>query len=125
MTTALERRLEVVERRMGVRAGPFADLSDADVIGSIELLSVALAEAGDPNARETLAREGEEEARLRSGEARGHDFQLETGWRWPCQRARARSWERGPHYSGPRSAATPEALARKIQAALPALEKAP
>ncbi|MGD9508354.1 MAG: hypothetical protein AB7X49_07360, partial [Geminicoccaceae bacterium] len=117
MTMSLERRLGAVERRMGVGTGPLTDFSDADLLAAIEWVCTALGDAGS----ETLAREDEEEAKLKAHYERpdiARRPDIEEGWRWPYQRARALSWERRTSYAGPDSAATPEELQTKISAAL-------
>ena len=121
MTATLERRLGAVEHRMRVGTGPFADFSDADLLAAVEWVIAALGE----NGRQTLAREDEEEAKLKAyyeqpDVASAPD--LKEGWRWPYQRARALEWERT--YPGPRSAATPEELQAKIHLALDAMQRA-
>jgi len=121
MTATLERRLDAVERRMGVDTGPLADFSDADLLAAIEWITTALGE--DSSA--TLAREDEEEARLKALYARPNGtsmLDLEEGWRWPHQRALALGWELS--HPGPRSAGTPEELQAKIDAALAAMRRA-
>ncbi len=93
MTATLERRLGAVEHCMGVETGPFADFSDADLLAAIEWLTMALGEDGS----ETLAREDEEEAKLRAFYAQpgmACSLDLEEGWRWSYQRGLALGWER-------------------------------
>jgi hypothetical protein len=115
MTATLERRLEAVERRVDVGTGPFANFSDADLLAAVEWVIAALGE----NGWQTLAREDEEETRLRSFYARPditHIPDLEQGWRWPYQRAQLLERERlHPRQS---SSPTPEELQEKIKAAM-------
>ena len=120
MTATLERRLGAVEHRMRVGTGPLASFSDVDLLAAVEWVIAALGE----NGRQTLAREDEEEAKLKAYHEPDVAFapDLEEGWRWPYQRARALEWERT--HPSPRSAATPEELQAKIHLALDAMRRA-
>ncbi len=91
---AMERRVAVVEKRLGVTGRPLEHFSDLDLLGAIEIVSGTLVVAGNTDAAETLARQDAEEAALRAFWERpdmaGSNFPvLEVGVRWPYLRARA------------------------------------
>ena len=63
---AMERRVGVVEKRLGVTGRPLEHFSDLDLLGAIEIVSGTLVVAGNTDAAETLARQDAEEAALRA-----------------------------------------------------------
>jgi hypothetical protein len=118
---AMGRRVRAVERRLGVTGRPLEQLSDLDLLGAIEAVSLALVADGNAEAADTLAQHDAQEAALRAfwerADMTGRSSPvLEVGVRWPYLRARAR-WEEATHgRDGPRSAASEAELWRKIAA---------
>ena len=118
---ALARRVRAVEKRLGVTGRPLEQLSDLDLLGAIEAVSLALAAEGNSDAKGTLAQHDAQEAALRTFWQRpditGRNSPvLEPGVRWPYLRARAR-WHEATHgQDEPRSAASEGELWRKIVA---------
>ena len=118
---ALARRVHAVEKRLGVTGRPLEQLSDLDLLGAIEMVSLALTADGNTDAADTLAQHDAQEAALRTfwqrSDITGRNSPvLEAGVRWPYLRARAR-WREG--ISGrdePRSAASQAELWQKIVA---------
>jgi len=118
---ALARRVRAVEKRLGVTGRPLEQLSDLDLLGAIEAVSLALAADGNSDAADTLAQHDAQEAALRafwqrSDMAGRNSPALEPGVRWPYLRARAR-WHEATHgQDEPRSAASEVELWQKIVA---------
>ena len=118
---ALARRVHAVEKRLGVTGRPLQQLSDLDLLGAIEMVSLALAADGNTDAADTLAQHDAQEAALRafwqpSDMAGRNRPVLESGVRWPYLRARAR-WHEATHgQDEPRSAASEVELWQKIVA---------
>ena len=100
---------------------PLEQLSDLDLLGAIEAVSLALAAEGNADAKGTLAQHDAQEATLRafwqrSDMAGRNSSVLEAGVRWPYLRARAR-WREATHgQDEPRSAASEVELWQKIVA---------
>ena len=118
---AMERRVGIVEKRLGVTGRPLEHFSDLDLLGALEIVSGTLVVAGNTDAAETLARQDAEEAALRAFWERpdmaGSNFPvLEVGVRWPYLRARARWHEKSSGRGEPRSAASDAELWQKIVA---------
>ena len=67
---ALARRVHTVEKRLGVTGRPLEQLSDLDLLGAIEAVSLALAADGNTDAKDTLAQHDAQEAALRAFWAR-------------------------------------------------------
>ena len=93
----------------------------------MEWAGTALAEAGCELLEVILARKDQAEADLRAyytcpDVAASCSLEMEEGTRWPYPRAHALRWERG--HPGPRSAARPEELRRKIDPAMAAMRRA-
>ena len=85
---ALARRVRAVEKRLGVTGRPLEQLSDLDLLGAIEAVSLALAATGNSDAADTLAQHDAQEAALRafwqrSDMAGRNRPVLEAGVRWP------------------------------------------
>ena len=126
---ALARRVRAVEKRLGVTGRPLEQLSDLDLLGAIEMVSLALTADGNIDAADTLAQHDAQEAALRAfwqqSDSTGRNSPvLEPGVRWPYLRARAR-WHEATHgQNEPRSAASQAELWRKI-AACGCLESGP
>ena len=118
---AMQRRVCAVEKRLGVTGRPLEQLSDLDLLGAIEAVTLALAAEGNSDAKDTLAQHDAQEAALRAfwqrSDITGSDsLVLESGVRWPYLRARAR-WHEATHgQDEPRSAASEAELWRKIVA---------
>ena len=119
----LARRVHTFEKRLGVTGRPLEQLSDLDLLGAIEAVSLALALAADGNsdAADTLAQHDAQEAALRAFWQRSditgsNSPVLEPGVRWPYLRARARWHEETDGQNEPRSAASQAELWRKIVA---------
>ena len=118
---ALARRVRAVEKRLGVTGRPLEQLSDLDLLGAIEAVSLALAATGNSDAADTLAQHDAQEAALRAfwqrSDITGSDSPVpEPGVRWPYLRARARWHEETDGQNEPRSAASQAELWRKIVA---------
>ena len=118
---ALARRVRAVEQRLGVTGRPLEQLSDLDLLGAIEAVSLALAATGNSDAQDTLAQHDAQEAALRAFWARsditgGISPVLEADVRWPYLRARARWYEATSGQNEPRSAASQAELWQKISA---------
>ena len=118
---AVARRVRAVEKRLGVTGRPLEQLSDLDLLGAIEMVSLALAADGNTDAKDTLAQHDAQEATLRafwqrSGITGSNSPVLEAGVRWPYLRARAR-WHEATHgQNEPRSARSEGELWQKIVA---------
>jgi hypothetical protein len=117
---ARERRVCAVEKRLGVTGRPLEQLSDLDLLGAIEAVSLALVAAGNTDAEDTLAQHDAQEAALRAfwqrPDVAGRNSPvLEVGVRWPYLRARARHHEAAGR-DEPRSASSEAELWRKIVA---------
>ena len=118
---ALARRVRAVEKRLGVTGRPLEQLSDLDLLGAIEAVSLALAADGNSDAADTLAQHDAQEAALRAFWQRSdmggrNSPVLEPGVRWPYLRARAR-WHEATHgQDEPCSAASQAELWQKIVA---------
>jgi hypothetical protein len=118
---ARERRVCAVEKRLGVTGRPLEQLSDLDLLGAIEAVSLALVTAGNTDAEDTLAQHDAQEAALRAfwqrPDVAGRNSPvLEVGVRWPYLRARARHHEAAAGRDEPRSATSEAELWRKIVA---------
>jgi hypothetical protein len=63
---AMVRRVHAVEKRLGVTGRPLEQLSDLDLLGAIEAVSLALAADGNTDAKDTLAQHDAQDAALRA-----------------------------------------------------------
>jgi hypothetical protein len=118
---ALARRVRAVERRLGVTGRPLEQLSDLDLLGAIEAVSLALAADGNTDAADTLAQQDAQEEALRAfwerADMTGRSSPvLEAGVRWPYLRAQARHHESVAGRDEPRSASSKAELWQKMAA---------
>ena len=123
---ATEKRLQGLEKRMGVTDNSLEHLSDLDLFVAIGMVAEHLAAEGHADAAADLARYDLEEAAAlafyeRPDVAGTCRLVLEPGVRWPYLRAKARWQEKNYGQDAPRSAASEAELWTKLTPALAAL----
>ena len=123
---ATEKRLQAVEKRMGVTGNSLEQLSDLDLFVALGMVAEHLAAEGSADAAADLARLDLEEAAARAFYERPDvagtcRLVLEPSVRWPYLRAKARWQETNYGQDAPRSAASEAELWIKLTPALAAL----